>query len=102
MGFDGAAVLQPLSYTGLTEYGIPDGVIAEPSNDALAAFVEAISSLSAAGEDVSGAETLTRAHQAAADLCSGTPSVEQFASMPPRLFREFIKWLASEFADPKG
>lgn len=101
-GFDGAGALAPLDYKGLETYGIADGTVAEPSNEALAAFLEAIAALGEAPEGTSGLELLTQAHQATADLCSGTPSVEQFASLPPRLFREFIKWLAGEFTNPKG
>lgn len=102
MGFDGTAALQPLDYKGMTEWGIPDGTVPEPTNEALMAFVSAIQGLAEAGDDVSGAELLARAHQATSDLCSGTPTAEQFAALPPRLFREFAKWLASEFTDPKG
>lgn len=102
MGFDGAAALQPLSYTGLGAYGIADGTIPEPSNEALVTFMEAIAGLADQPEGTTGEELLAKAHEAAAGLCSGTPSAEQFAALPPRLFREFIKWLASEFTDPKG
>lgn len=101
-GFDASGVLEPLSYTGLSAYGIPDGVVSEPSNAALAAFVGAISALQDAPDDASGEDILAKVHQATSDFCSGTPTVEQFAAMPPRLFREFAKWLASEFIDPKG
>lgn len=102
MGFDASSAVEPLAYTGMAEYGIPDGVIAEPSNAALVAFITAIQALSNADETTSGEEVLAAAHKATSDLCSGSPTVEQFAALPPRLFREFIKWLSSEFTNPKG
>jgi len=101
MAFDGANALEPLAYTGMSQYGIPDGSIAEPSNEAFVGFLTAIQGLADDTEGSSGVDLLARAHQAASDLCSGTPTAEQFAALPPRLFREFIKWLASEFTDPK-
>jgi hypothetical protein len=106
MGFSASDAVKPLDYNGMGEYGIPDGTIAEPSNEALAAFIEAIQDLAkpvAEGEpEPTGLESLAKAHVAASNLCSGTPTAEQFAALPPRLFREFIKWLASEFIDPKS
>lgn len=102
MGFNAASALEPLAYDGMEQYGIPDGTIAEPTNAALLAFMDAIQGLANDTEGTSGTELLARAHKAASDLCSGTPTAEQFAALPPRLFREFIKWLASEFIDPKG
>lgn len=100
-GFDGGAV-EALDYKGLEAYGIPNGTIAEPSNEALATFLEEISGLGDAPEGTTGLELLAKAHKATSDLCSGNPSTEQFAALPPRLFREFIKWLAGEFTNPKG
>ncbi len=100
MGFDGAAAIEPLAYSGMSQYGIPDGVIPEPSNAALVAFMDAVSGL-AADTESTGGDLLDRVHQAASDLCSGVITPDQFAAMPPRLFREFVKWLASEFTDPK-
>ncbi len=102
MGFDGSAVLRPLDYKGMSEWGVPDGTIAEPSNEKLLAFFDAVSALASNEGEASGEELLSRAHQATSELCSGIPSAEQFAALPPRLFREFAKWLASEFTDPKG
>ena len=104
---------QPLSRStnkGMGAYGIPDGTITEPTNDVLVAFFTAIGDLRtlgttpAEGEDATatGLEVLAKVQQATADLCSGNPSAEQFAALPPRLFREFVKWLAGEFTDPKG
>jgi hypothetical protein len=101
MGFDGASATEPLDYKGLAEFGIPDGTIAEPTNERLVAFFDAIGEL-AKVEGESGTDLLARVQQATSDLCSGTPSAEQFAALPPRLFREFIKWLAGEFTNPKG
>ena len=101
MAFDGAAALQPLDYNGMAAYGIPDGTVAEPSNEALVAFITAVQALGEAPEGTTGVELLAQAHVAASNLCSGTPSTEQFAALPPRLFREFIKWLSAEFLDPK-
>lgn len=102
MGFDGASAVKPLDYFGMGQHGIPDGTVAEPTNERLATFLEAIKGLSEAPEGTTGLELLAQAHQATADLCDGTPSAEQFAALPPRLFREFAKWLAGEFTDPKG
>ncbi len=102
MGFDAGAALQPLDYKGMADFGIPDGTIAEPSNEALLTFLTAIDEMAANPDGASGTELLTRAHEATSGLCSGTPSVEQFAALPPRLFSEFVKWLASEFTNPKG
>ncbi len=101
MGFDATGAVRPLEYKGMAEYGIPDGEIAEPSNSALTAFFAAISELQNVSEDTTGEEVLAKVHTATSNFCSGTPSVEQFAALPPRLFREFAKWLASEFTDPK-
>ena len=101
MAFDATNAVKPLDYTGLSEYGIPDGTIAEPTNAALVAFFTAISDLANAPEDATGEEVLARVQKATSDFCSGTPSAEQFAAMPPRLFREFAKWLSSEFSDLK-
>lgn len=101
MAFDGASAVQPLDYKGLDAYGIPDGTISEPTNAGLATFLTAMQALAASGEETTGEEALAKVHQAASDLCSGNPTAEQFANVPPRLFREFIKWLASEFTDPK-
>lgn len=101
MGFDAATALEPLSYTGLGEYGIPDGTVPEPSNDTLVAFLTQAEQL-ATLQGEPGAEVLARVHQAASDLCGGSITAEQFSNVPPRLFREFVKWLSSEFLDPKG
>lgn len=102
MAFDGGAVIEPLAYSGMEAYGIPDGVIKEPSNDALVAFITAIQALSDESDSITGADALAQVQEATAQFCSGVPSKDQFAALPPRLFREFAKWLASEFIDPKG
>lgn len=102
MAFDGASAIEPLSYTGLTAFGIPDGTIPEPTNEALVAFMGAVQALAEQPEGTTPEALLGQAHEAAASLCSGTPSADQLAGLPPRLFREFVKWLAGEFTDPKG
>lgn len=109
-GFD-AGVVKPLDYKGLGVYGIEDGVVAEPTNEALVAFLTAVQDLRDSGEPavegeeakpaLTGEEALVQMHQACADLCSGTPSAEQFAKVPPRVFKAFVQWLAGEFTDPK-
>lgn len=101
-GFDGAAAIEPLAYTGLGQYGIPDGVIPEPTNDGLVAFFTAVEGLDNPAEGVTGEDILALVQKATSAFCSGVITPEQFAAMPPRLFREFAKWLVSEFADPKG
>lgn len=101
MAFDGSKVIEPLAYSGMAEFGIPDGVIKEPTNDALVTFITAIQALSDESENASGTDVLAQVQEATSQFCSGVPTKEQFAALPPRLFREFAKWLASEFIDPK-
>ncbi len=102
MGFDATKAVEPLAYSGMSEFGIPDGVIQEPTNENLAQFFDAILALRDESEGLSGPEALSRAHKATSDLCSGVPTAEQFAALPPRLFRAFVEWIGGEFTGPKG
>ena len=104
-GFDGGAV-ESLDYKGLDQFGIPDGTIAEPTNDQLIAFLTSVEALRTTEGDeatpaLTGEEALAKVQEATSALCSGNPTAEQFAAVPPRVFKAFIKWLAGEFTDPK-
>lgn len=107
MGFDAAtAIAEPLDYKGLSEWGIADGTVPEPTAQALVRFVEVLQEL----ENIEGtpeagvgaAEVMQRAQAATAELCGGTPTAEQFAALPVRLFMAFVKWLAGELLGPKA
>lgn len=101
MAFDGGS-LAPLDYKGLSEWGVSDGTVAEPTGEALARFLESVAAVR--GDDEAkpaGEDALTVIYKATSDLCSGTPTAEQFAVLPVRIFRAFVQWLVGEFTDPK-
>ncbi len=107
--FNAATAVEPLSYTGLSGYGIPDGVIPEPSEAQLIAFNDQLATVrkaieAAADADaptVDEAQMLAAARVSLSALCSGDITPEQFAALPPRIFSAFLGWVLGELA-PKG
>lgn len=117
--FDAGAVVEPLAWD-FTAFKAGKGVVPEPSDDLIAVFArgmmaaaqqegtaelaalaeagddqeKALAAIAAMPEDVlSGAKAMIP-HYAA--LCSGSPSAEQLAKLPPRVRYAFFAWLAGE------
>ncbi len=107
MGFDASNAIEPLAYSGMSEWGIPDGTIPEPTAGAFEAFVAVARDLAATTEGtdatiIDETDLTKRLYEATSALCSGVITADQLAGLPVRLFRAFIQWLLSEFTDPKG
>lgn len=90
------------------------GRVPEPCSDALQLFEEESRQLAeefAAAAEKAGSDGLTaefqeglraRAVKIVADVCDGSPSLEELTQLPPRVFGAFAAWLRREIANPKG
>lgn len=115
-GFNAGSSIEPLHYDFTTvEGGEGKGTIPEPSQEQIEAFVSNFQALvsdlqsrtngEASGEDVDEAmshirELRKHSTQYVSELCSGTPSIEEIESLPPRLQTAFTKWVRQEITDP--
>lgn len=96
------------------------GIVPEPTEGRLSAYLNALTAvtgaeatpeganeaLDAAVPDgpttLDGAAAMRAVRVAISDLCAGSPSAEIVAQMPPRLLKQFARWLGDELiADPK-
>jgi hypothetical protein len=76
--------------------GINIDEVAEPGERGRAALVKALANApEGATEKMRHAEI-----EATAELCQGTPSVEQIEALPYRIQQAFTAWLMAKFADP--
>lgn len=117
--FDAGAVVEPLAWD-FTAFKAGKGVIPEPSDERIAAFMKAmmavaqqegtaeLKALADAGDDeekmlaaiaalpedvMSGSKAMIAPY---AGLCGGSPTKEQIAKLPPRVRFAFFTWLAGE------
>jgi len=121
VGFDAGNAVEPLDFDFSAFVEDCKGTIPEPSQGALERFFDATreigtqagvaaleqassasevaGALATASEDVLDALT-DKLVVAVADLCSGTPSLEQIQQLPFRVRQAFIDWLLGEITDP--
>lgn len=129
--FDAGAVVEPLDYDFTTVRGYPHrkakGVIAEPNDAKIAAFIaslrdmmkEAGSIVGAAPADIAVDPTaflgqldsyepdkllsvFSGLAAAYSDLCSGSPSAQEIMDLPLRVRVKFFAWLQEEVVSPEA
>lgn len=92
-------------------YCMGRGVIPEPSEDALIDFQQGFDALHEAMKQArdAGAENLDvekeyipKIRSLLADLCDGSPTLEQLEQLSPRFLLAFGHWLAGAMGNPKG
>lgn len=129
--FDASAVADPLEYDFTTvkgyKYKSAHGVIPEPTDDQIAAFIDEIRGMMKDAGSITGADTdmditnpaaffgqldsydpqkflgvfqgVTRAY---ANLCSGHPSADQISALPLRIRVRFFAWVMEEVVSPEA
>lgn len=113
MSFDINDLVEPLDFN-FRQYG-PQGVIPEPSQDAVEHFQEEMASLAggatsqeqlaewAAGlTDAQRKEQRPRLVAAIAAVCGGEPSLETIQALPHRVLMHFVGYLTAKLLDPTG
>lgn len=116
MGFNAEQFIEPLDYN-FEKFGGPSGTIPEPSDKQIYAFNEAMrSGLEARGVDITTGDRVAWAAQLAkldvnaqreyldsmvhvfADLCGGSPDLQQLQALPYRIRNAFFGWLAAQLS----
>lgn len=123
-GFVADQEIDPLDFD-FTKYDGPKGTIAEPSHEAVERFFREMSrmdgemvnvrrqSLDAIREDGdpveaavaafdTGAELSQKQLEAIAELCGGSPSLEDLRKLPDRVQKAFAGWLIGQFTNPQS
>lgn len=78
------------------------GIIPEPSTARLDAFEKFRATFDAAAASEADESVLGVVRKATADLCGGSPTLEELEELPPRILAGFTQWLVEELSDPKA
>jgi hypothetical protein len=120
-GFNAESVVEPLEFT-LKPYAEASGVIPEPSTLQVQAYMNAVRlENERIRKEITGIpddeplektlkrmgpkqveESIRRNSEIYSALCSGTPSAEDLAKLPHRVFAAFTAWLSKEMLDPEA
>lgn len=116
--FDAGAVVDVLDYDFTAFLPGVQGVIPEPSGQAIETLTEVLRRVMPTKTDENGKMTLdidaverevkegsdveSILYTAIADFCQQTPNVEQLRRLPYRVQRAFIGWLLGKFFSPEA
>jgi hypothetical protein len=121
MGFDASSV-EGLEIRGMSQYGIPDQTIPDPTNKQIRAFGRFMSrtfegsktgdiakkyakAIEEAGDDEEAQDEAIAAidaelYEVTSRLCSGKITGAQLEGLPKRVFGKLFEWLLTELRDP--